>query len=207
VSPDGLQGLAASTWNLPTLRRELAMEVRIITIEAFANRVLASDFMPRLARFVGYRMLGIQTRSPSIFAGLRLAGQFGNIVIGPRTFLNRECYLESVGPITIGRDCQFGPQVAIITSHHPWTEEGRVSATPIGLPVVIGDRVWLGARSMVLPGVTIGDDVAIAAGAVVTKDCRRPGLYAGVPARWIGPAGNNRSATKPRSGQIEDRDA
>ena len=45
--------------------------------------------------------------------------------------------------------------------------------------------MWLGARAVVLPGVTIADDVVVAAGAVVTRDCPTPGTYAGVPARPI----------------------
>jgi maltose O-acetyltransferase len=48
--------------------------------------------------------------------------------------------------------------------------------------VTIGDRVWLGVGAIVLPGVTIADDVVVGAGAVVTRDCPVPGLYAGVPA-------------------------
>ena len=62
-----------------------------------------------------------------------------------------------------------------------------VSKVPRGRPVKIGDRAWIGARAMILPGVTIGDDVVIGAGSVVARDCLEPGVYVGSPARKVGP--------------------
>ncbi|WJH37282.1 hypothetical protein N6H14_05985 [Paenibacillus sp. CC-CFT747] len=59
------------------------------------------------------------------------------------------------------------------------------AGAPIGLPIVIGDGVWIGTRATVLPGVRIGDGSVIAAGAVVTKDCAPHGIYAGTPARRV----------------------
>jgi maltose O-acetyltransferase len=168
------------------LRDQIWTELWAISVGGLINQLLASDFMPRPLRVLGYRALGMRTQTANIFPGLRVAGSLRNVSIGSGTFINRECLLEAVGPVSIGRGCQLGPQVALITSHHSWTPDGKISRVSEGRAVRIGDRVWLGARSMVLPGVTIGDDVAIAAGAVVTKDCREPGLYAGVPARWRG---------------------
>ena len=71
----------------------------------------------------------------------------------------------------------------IVTSHHETLPDGGISKVPQGRAVRIGDRAWLGARVMVLPGVTIGDDVVIGAGSVVTKDCLTPGTYVGSPAK------------------------
>jgi acetyltransferase-like isoleucine patch superfamily enzyme len=110
-----------------------------------------------------------------------------HVRIGSGTFANRELYLEAVAPIEIGRDCQIGPQVMIVTSHHDRTLVGGVSRVPRGRAVRIGDRAWIGARAMILPGVTVGDDVVIGAGSVVTRDCLEPGVYVGSPARKVGP--------------------
>jgi maltose O-acetyltransferase len=73
----------------------------------------------------------------------------------------------------------------VVTSHHPTLPDGTVSRVAEPRPVTIGDRVWVGARAQILPGVRIAADAVIAAGAVVTKDCPVAGVYAGVPARLI----------------------
>jgi maltose O-acetyltransferase len=74
----------------------------------------------------------------------------------------------------------------ILTATHNLVD-GRVDHRRASRNVEIGDRVWLGARAMVLPGVTVGDGCVVAAGAVVTRDCEPDGVYAGVPARRIRP--------------------
>ncbi|HET6500229.1 MAG TPA: DapH/DapD/GlmU-related protein [Amycolatopsis sp.] len=169
------------------MARQLGIELWAITVGAFVNGLLGSSLVPRPVRLAGYRMLGARVRSGNIFPGLRVFGPLRNLEIGRRTFLNAECYLEPVGPITIGDGCQFGPQVMVITSHHPTLPDGTVSRVAEPLPVVIGDRVWVGARAQILPGVKIADDVVIAAGAVVARDCPVAGVYAGVPARLVKP--------------------
>jgi acetyltransferase-like isoleucine patch superfamily enzyme len=72
-------------------------------------------------------------------------------------------------------------RVTITTSAHDAADLKTVRHRPVR----IGNRVWLGVGVIVLPGVTIGDDVVVGAGAVVTRDCLEPGLYAGVPAERI----------------------
>lgn len=172
------------------LGRRLAGQVHLelwsMTVGAFVNGVLASSLVPRPLRLLGYRALGGRIHSGNIFSGLRVRGPLRNLEIGRRTFLNHECYLETVGEIRIGEGCQFGPQVMIVTSHHDRLPDGTVSRTPRPRPVVIGDRVWVGARAQILPGVRIAADVVVAAGAVVTRDCPVAGVYAGVPARLVG---------------------
>lgn len=169
------------------IRAQLWVDVWFMTAGALVNAVLGSTLVPRVIRGLGYRAVGVRTSTSNIFPGLVIGGRLRNLTIGRMTFMNRDCFIECVGPVVIGDGCQFGPQVTILTSHHERNRDGTVSRRAVGRPVVIGDRVWLGARCVVVPGVTIGDDVAIAAGAVVVKDCPEPGLYAGVPARWVSP--------------------
>lgn len=183
---------SAAETAVPLWRRlchQAGIDLWAATAGVLVNSVLGSALAPRPVRWLGYRALGMRVRTPNIFPGLRVSGSPRNISIGGGTFLNSECFLEAVAEVSIGRGCQFGPQVMIVTSHHSRTPEGVVSKVPEPRPVRIGDRVWLGARVTVLPGVTIGDDVVIGAGAVVAKDCPRAGLYAGVPARWVDRSG------------------
>jgi maltose O-acetyltransferase len=170
---------------LRALRRELRTDFRLMTIDFLVNAVLGSDLVPRPVRYLGYRVLGMPTATPNILPGLRMSGSRRRVSIGAGTFVNRGCFFEAVGNISIGHGCQIGPEVMILTSHHPRTPAGDIERMASPRDVVVGDRVWLGARSLITPGVVIGDDVAIAAGAVVTKNCLEPGMYAGVPARLI----------------------
>jgi acetyltransferase-like isoleucine patch superfamily enzyme len=167
--------------------RELRIDLWAMTIGVFVNGLLGMDAVPRVLRWFGYRLAGARIETPNIFGSGQLHGPMGNIRIGAGTFINREVYLEAVAPISIGRDCQLGPQVMIVTSHHETLPDGRIAKVPEGRAVRIGDRAWLGARVLVLPGVTIGDDVVIGAGSVVTKDCVKPGTYVGSPARELMP--------------------
>lgn len=167
------------------LLRELRIDLWTMTVGLFVNGLLGMDVVPRVLRWAGYRLAGVRVDTPNVFGAGRLHGRLRQITVGAGTFVNREIYLEAVAPITIGRNCQIGPQVMIVTSHHPTAEDGRVSTVPEGRPVRIGDRVWIGARATVLPGVTIGDDVVIGAGAVVARDCLKPGVYVGSPATKV----------------------
>jgi maltose O-acetyltransferase len=165
--------------------REIRVELGFLTRRALLNSVAGSTFVPRVLRWAIYRWCGADVATMNVFPGLTLSGPARNVVIGAGTFVNVDCFLELVAPVHIGRDCQLGMQVMVATSHHESTEDERVSRVPVGRPVVIGDRVWIGARATILPGVTVADDVVIAAGAVVTRDCKEPGVYAGVPARLV----------------------
>lgn len=112
-------------------------------------------------------------------------GDAANVFIGHSSFVNTQCHLEAVAPIRIGRECGLGMQVLIVTSGHDIDDHGRWSAVRNARPVTLGDNVWVGARSVILPGVTVGEHCIIAAGSVVTRDCAPWGLYAGVPARRV----------------------
>jgi maltose O-acetyltransferase len=108
-----------------------------------------------------------------------------NIRIGARTFLNYDCCLLDCNTITIGEDVQVGPGVHIYTATHPLEAATRRAGLESAIPVVIGDGVWVGGRSVVCPGVTIGENTVVAAGSVVTKDLPANVLAAGVPCRVL----------------------
>jgi maltose O-acetyltransferase len=150
----------------------------------WVNTLGGSILVPRLLRYLIYRAAGLDIRTWNIADGCRMRGSAA-LTIGSGTYVNRECYLEASGPVTIGRDCLLSMQVMIVTSTHALDRDGHVSHTPSHEAVTVGDHCWLGARSTVLPGVAIGDGVVVAAGAVVTEDCEPWGLYAGVPAARV----------------------
>lgn len=114
--------------------------------------------------------------------------------IGKRFFGNFNLTIQDDAEVTIGDDCNFGPNVTIVTPLHPMLSDERTAimtadGTPRRLcwakPVHIGDGCWFGAGVTVCPGVTIGARCVIGAGAVVTRDIPDDCFAAGVPARVI----------------------
>jgi maltose O-acetyltransferase len=108
-----------------------------------------------------------------------------NISIGPRTFINFHLTALDVGRITIGADCQIGPNVQLLTPTHPIDPQQRRDKLEAAEPIVIGDNVWLGGGVIVCPGVTIGDNSVIGAGSVVTRDIPANVVAVGSPARVV----------------------
>ena len=106
-----------------------------------------------------------------------------NTKIGKRVFINAGCQFQDQGGITSGDYVLVGPQTIIATLNHDPNPEKRGGM--FAKPVVIGDKVWLGARVTICPGVTIGEGAIVGAGAVVTKDVPPRTVVAGVPAKVI----------------------
>lgn len=148
------------------------------------STLLGSPLVPRVVRRALLNLAGAHVGSgPGV--GFALTGSARNLTIGTGVFCNKHVSIEAVAPVTIGDDTAIGMQVLIVTSHHGIDAAGDWDRTASGRAVAIGERVWIGARTMVLPGAVIEDDVVVAAGAVVAGHLRTGGLYAGVPARRI----------------------
>jgi maltose O-acetyltransferase len=105
------------------------------------------------------------------------------ITIGARTFVNYDCVMLDVAPITIGAACQIATRVQLLTATHPIDPEPRRAGWEYGQPIRIGDNVWLGGGVIVCPGVTIGHDTVVGAGSVVTRDLPAGVVATGAPAR------------------------
>lgn len=97
--------------------------------------------------------------------------------------LGINCSIEGGGEVTIGSHVMMGKDCLIMTQNHKYNAHG-FSGSDIG-NVVIGDRVWVGARCTILKGVQIGDDAIIGAGAVVSRDIPPRAIAVGVPARPV----------------------
>jgi acetyltransferase-like isoleucine patch superfamily enzyme len=114
--------------------------------------------------------------------------------IGDRFFGNFSLTIQDDAPVTIGNDCNFGPNVTIVTPVHPmlpderhiiYDKDGNPKHMCYAKPVKIGNDCWFGANVVVCPGVTIGDNCVIGAGSVVVKDIPANSFAAGNPCRVI----------------------
>lgn len=108
-----------------------------------------------------------------------------NIHLGDRVYLNFSCTILDNNLVRIGSHVMLGPSVQIYTAAHPLQAEIRNQGWEIAKPVVIEDNVWIGGGAILLPGVTVGQNAVVGAGAVVTRDVPPDTVVAGNPARVI----------------------
>ncbi len=108
-----------------------------------------------------------------------------NVHIGSRSFVNYGGIFLDVRAIEIGDEVLIGPNVQLLTATHPLDAAQRRAWWESGQPIAIGDGAWLGAGALVLPGVQIGVEAVIGAGAVVTRDVEPRTVVAGNPARMV----------------------
>lgn len=151
---------------------------RILQELNFADR---SDF-DRISRIVK-ELLG---KSENAFINPPFYCDYGShIEVGKNFFANYNCTIIDVAKVTIGDNCQMAPNVAIYTAGHPLHPVSRNSLYEYGISVTIGDNVWIGGNTVILPGVHIGSNTVIGAGSVVTKDIPDWVVAAGNPCRVI----------------------
>lgn len=109
---------------------------------------------------------------------------FGRFIqIGKNVFINHACSFLDMGGITIEDHVLIGPKVNLITENHPLDPADR--RTLICKPIVIKRNAWIGTGATILPGVTIGENAVVAAGAVVSRDVSANSIVGGVPAKII----------------------
>lgn len=129
------------------------------------------------------QLLGTVGSNP--FIGDNFHCDFGlNIHVGDNFHADYNCTMLDVAEIRIGHNCLIGPNVGIYTAGHRLQPEGR-TLDGYGLPITIGNDVWIGGHSTILPGVTIGDGSVVSAGSVVIKDVPPQTLVGGNPANII----------------------
>lgn len=108
-----------------------------------------------------------------------------NIYVGNHVFINYNCVIADVGKVIIGDRVKIGPQVGIYTVNHPLDSDERLTGQEYGRTIKLGENCWIGGHSVINPGVTLGKNVVVASGSVVTKSFGDNVLLAGVPARVI----------------------
>lgn len=108
-----------------------------------------------------------------------------NIHVGDGFLTNDNVTILDIAPVTIGEHVMIGPNTLISTVGHPLDRRGRREWGAFAEPVTIGDDVWIGGNVTILPGVTIGSNVVVAAGGVVSRDVPDGVVVGGVPARVL----------------------
>ncbi|HEY9745708.1 MAG TPA: DapH/DapD/GlmU-related protein [Oculatellaceae cyanobacterium] len=133
-------------------------------------------------------LLGFKiSRKASLAPGVVIQDFGDQIVIGDYTFINRNVLFDARGAaIRIGRYCEIGYNVLLLTSRHALVSDFQRNRPLIeSLPITIEDHVWIGAGAILRPGVTIGRGAVVGAGAVVTRNVPPNTVVAGNPAKPI----------------------
>jgi len=118
----------------------------------------------------------IHVENCAFFPGVRLEVlKGGHLFIGNGTYLNRNTEVIAQQEVRIGRDCMIAWDVVIMDTD----QHGVDGSLPLAKPVIIGDRVWIGCRALILKGVHIGNHAIIGAGAIVTHDVPPGGIVTG----------------------------
>jgi acetyltransferase-like isoleucine patch superfamily enzyme len=106
-----------------------------------------------------------------------------SIQLGKNIFINHACSFLDIGGITIEDDVQIGPRVNLTSENHPLEPADRTTLIP--RPILIKRNAWIGAGATILPGVTIGENAIVAAGAVVSRNVPPSTIVAGIPAKVV----------------------
>ncbi|MFT8595954.1 MAG: sugar O-acetyltransferase [Lentilactobacillus hilgardii] len=130
------------------------------------------------------QLFGSVGKSPWVQPNFRC--DFGyNIHVGDNFMCNYDNVILDIAPVTIGNHCMLAPHVQIYSAYHPLDPAGREAFTGLGKPVTLGDDVWVGGGSVILPGVTLGNNVIVGANSTVTKSFGDNVIIAGNPARIL----------------------
>jgi acetyltransferase-like isoleucine patch superfamily enzyme len=152
---------------------------RTIKLSAALNTSTDVDQLrERLSELITTRLDESTTVFPPFYTNF---GRF--IHIEKNVFINHACSFLDMGGITLEDHVLLGPKVNLITENHPADPANR--RTLICKPIVIKRNAWIGAAATILPGVTIGENAIVAAGAVVSRDVPANTVVGGVPAKFI----------------------
>ena len=165
------------------MRRQLFfLQQRLFAVVSF---LLLDNMISGKVRCALLRCFGATVGKRCFVRGGLMIQESFRLALGDDVFINAGCCLDLSAPIVIGSRAQLAYQVTLMTGGHAiGTHDSRAGAhRPAS--VQIGEGVWIGARAIVLPGVTIGAGAVVAAGALVTKDVPPDTLVAGVPARPV----------------------
>ena len=135
-----------------------------------------SDIMRRLFKAVG----------KNVWIEPDFRCEFGkNISIGNDVYINFGCVILDCGQVKIGNQVLIGPNVGIYDANHALDAEERMDGALLPGKVTIGNRVWIGGGTIILPNVTIGDDTVVGAGSIVTHDIPSGVVAVGNPCRVL----------------------
>ncbi len=155
---------------------------RAVRLLSLYEQVHPTD--PDIARYLLAQVIGSVGEGVDIRPPLRV--DYGhNITIGDGSWVNFGLTALDVAPIVIGQDVLIGPNCSLYTAIHPTEPGPRRAKWESSAPITLEDNVWLGGSVVVCPGVTIGENSIIGAGAVVTRSVPANSITVGNPARVI----------------------
>ncbi len=147
-------------------------------VEMNATATSIDQVRTRLSDIIGTEVDPSTTVFPPFYTN------FGrSIRLGKNVFINHNCSFLDIGGITIEDDVQIGPSVNLTSENHPLDPADRKTVLP--KQIVVKRNAWIGAGATILPGVTIGENSIVAAGAVVSRDVPANTVVAGVPAKVV----------------------
>ena len=151
-----------------------------LCVEMNATAIDVDQVRTRLSDIIGTEI----DPSTAIFPPFHT--NFGRFIrLGKNVFINHACSFLDIGGITVEDDVLIGPNVSLVTENHPTDPSDR--KTVLLKPIVLKRNAWIGAAATILPGVTIGENAIVAAGAVVSRDVPPNTVVAGVPATIVRP--------------------
>jgi acetyltransferase-like isoleucine patch superfamily enzyme len=161
----------------PRFAEAVARTIRLVTqMNASAQDV--EGVRKQLSEITGAEIDASTTIFPPFYTNF---GRF--IKLGKNVFINHACSFLDLCSITIEDEVMIGPKVNLITENHPLDPNDR--KTVLLKPIVVKRNAWIGAAVTILPGVTIGENAVVAAGAVVSRDVPANSIVAGVPAKVV----------------------
>lgn len=130
--------------------------------------------------------IGDRVRFDSRVAAIEIGtARRGHLTIGDNTYINYGTSIAAAERVSVGKDCLIGTHVMIVDNDFHRLEPDRRLEHPDSAPTILEDNVWVGGHSLVLKGVTIGENSVIAAGSVVTRDVPPNVVYGGNPAKHL----------------------
>jgi acetyltransferase-like isoleucine patch superfamily enzyme len=175
---------------------ELRATSRLPRPRRFAKKLAYRLYLATM-RFQGMTWLGVRRALLDLLLGRKhsklqifpdvFIEDYENLRLGDNVSINRDCHISAGGGLIIGNDVSIGHATSILTAEHGFSGSGPIKEQPVEYrPVSIGNNVWIGARVIILGGVSLPDGTIVAAGAVVTKSVEKANsTIAGVPAKLI----------------------
>lgn len=148
---------------------------------ALSAPILPARFRARAIFLLSHHVIGQNVRmNPQIFLG-----SWRGLTVGDDTFINYGCFFDLSAPTKIGSRCDIGYQAMFITATHDHGSSTRRAGRANSAPIVVEDGTWIGARAVIMPGVTVAAGCIIGAGSIVVKSTQPHGTYVGAPARRL----------------------
>lgn len=147
------------------------------------NEILSAYVVPLKLRMTIFSIIGIRCRKSVIHGKYYIGSK--HLILGENSYINREVLInnENDAYVKIGNNCSIAYRVSFYTTNHIMEDKNKRGGKCFNEDIIIGNGCWIGANSIILPGVTLGDGVVIAAGSVVNKDCDSNCFYSGIPAK------------------------